>query len=321
MLRHRHPGSHAESHSDRDHVKRPLGTTWLLLVLLLGACAARAPDHPSSEPQEAGERVLFTGAGDIGVCGSAADDSTAALLDEIPGLIWTTGDNAYPAGTERDFARCYEPSWGRHRHRTRPTPGNHEYWTADARAYFDYFGDAAGVPGKGWYSYRYGEWLVVALNSNLATSVKSEQGRWLTKLLAENPSRCTVAYFHHPLVSSGAHGSHADGSDDVNVRPLWEALYRAGAEIVLTGHDHHYERFEPMTPEALPDPDHGIRQFIVGTGGGVLRGKGRQEHPLSETFVAGRHGVLRLTLAPGSYEWAFLEVTGRTLDRGQGRCH
>lgn len=298
----------------------PSRAVWLLPALLLAACAARSPDGTPG-PQETGERVLFTGAGDIGVCGSMGDDSTAMLLDGIPGLIWTTGDNAYPAGTARDFARCYEPSWGRHRHRTRPTPGNHEYWTADARGYFDYFGDAAGTPGKGWYSYRYGEWLVVALNSNLDTAAGSEQGRWLRKLLAENPAQCTVAYFHHPLVSSGAHGSHANRYDDANVRPLWEALHGAGAEIVLAGHDHHYERFAPMTPEGLPDPDHGIRQFIVGTGGGVLRGKGRVEHPLSEAFVAGRHGVLRLTLAPGGYEWAFLDVTGRTLDRGQARCH
>lgn len=265
--------------------------------------------------------MVFTGAGDIAVCGSLADDSTAALLDTIPGRIWTAGDNAYPSGSSRDFAQCYDSSWGRHRDRTNPVPGNHEYWTPGARAYFDYFGEAAGPPGVGYYSYQYGSWLIVALNSNVDTSPGSPQGRWLRALLAEHPSRCSLAYFHHPLVSSGSHGSHSDPYDETNVRPLWDALYEAGVEVVLVGHDHHYERFAPMTPRGLPDPDFGIRQFIVGTGGGVLRGRGTEPHPLSEHFLEGRHGVLRLSLGSEAYSWEFVDVQGRVLDRGTTRCH
>ncbi len=290
-----------------------------LPLLLLAACASRA-EEPAPVPG-AGDAVIFTGAGDIGVCGSLADDSTAVLLDRIPGLIWTTGDNAYPSGSARDFAQCYDPSWGRHRDRTRPVPGNHEYWTPGAAAYFEYFGDAAGLPGQGWYSYRYGHWLVVALNSNLDTSPGSPQERWLRAVLSENPSACTLAYFHHPLVSSGSHGSNADPYDAANVRPIWETLYDAGVEIVLVGHDHHYERFAPMTPRGLPDPDYGIRQFIVGTGGGVLRGRGTEPHPLSEHFLDRRHGVLRLTLGSAGYGWEFIDVLGRVVDRGADRCH
>ena len=290
-----------------------------MLPFLLVACAPRA-GAPAAPPGD-GEPVLFTGAGDIGVCGGAGDDSTAALLDGIPGIIWTTGDNVYPSGSARDFEACYEPTWGRHRHRTRPTPGNHEYWTPGASGYFDYFGEAAGEPGKGWYSYRYGGWLVVALNSNLEIGRYSEQLRWLRKLLADNPSQCTVAYFHHPLVSSGAHGSHTDPYDAVSVRPFWEALYRAGADVVLVGHDHHYERFAPMTPRGEPDPDYGIRQFIVGTGGGVLRSRGREPHALSEVFLEGHHGVLQLALGTEGYTWAFVDVDGRLRDEGEDRCH
>ncbi len=291
----------------------------LTLPMLLAACVPTGRETPI--PPGGGETVVFSGAGDIAVCGSASDDSTAALLDSIQGVIWTAGDNAYPSGSQRDFRQCFDASWGRHRHRIRPVPGNHEYWTPGAGPYFDYFGPAAGEPGKGWYSYRYGAWLVIALNSNVDTSPYSEQMRWLRKLLVDNPSRCSVAYFHHPLVSSGAHGSNADSYDDVNVRPFWELLYRAGVEMVLVGHDHQYERFAPMSPRALPDPDYGIRQFIVGTGGGPLRHRGPATHPLSDVFIEGRHGVLRLTLGPEGYAWQFIDVAGEVLDAGRDRCH
>ena len=290
----------------------------LALPFILVACASTP--EPVVLPED-GEAAIFTGAGDIGVCGSTTDDSTAALLDRIPGVIWTTGDNAYPAGSRRDFVECYHPSWGRHLERTRPTPGNHEYWTPGASGYFDYFGERAGERGRGWYSYRYGGWLVVALNSNLPMDTWSEQSVWLRKLLVDNPSRCAVAYFHHPLVSSGSHGSNDDDDDVVNVRPIWNALYRAGVDIVLVGHDHHYERFAPMTPGATADPENGIRQFIVGTGGGALRGHGREPHPLSEVFLTEDHGVLKLYLGSGWYAWEFLGVDGRVHDSGRESCH
>jgi hypothetical protein len=287
-----------------------------LLLLFVAGCG-RMPR--SAVPPV--ETVLFTGAGDIATCEGNGDDETAALLDLIPGVIWTTGDNAYPAGTAADFQACYDPTWGRHRTRTRPTPGNHEYWTPGALPYFAYFGDAAGEAGKGWYSYRYGEWLIVALNSNIETERWSEQLRWLRKLLAENPSECTLSYFHHPLISSGAHGENSDGYDDANVVPFWEALYNAGADVILVGHDHHYERFAPITPWGAESP-RGIRQFVVGTGGGHLRGRGREpQHPASEAFIQGHHGVLRLTLAPRGYRWEFVASGGRVLDQGDALCH
>ena len=286
------------------------------LLLFLAAGCGSAPRVP--DPAEGA--VLFTGAGDIATCEGRGDDETAALLDRIPGLIWTTGDNAYPAGTTADFQACYDPTWGRHRARTRPVPGNHEYWTPGALPYFAYFGEEAGDAGKGWYSYRYGEWLVVALNSNIQTARGSEQVRWLRRLLRDNPSQCTLAYLHHPLVSSGAHGEDSDSHDDADVSAFWEALYHAGAEVILAGHDHHYERSAPMGPWGGASP-RGIRQFIVGTGGGPLRDRGEERHPTSEALIQGRHGVLKLTLAPGAYAWEFVATGGRVLDRGDAVCH
>ncbi|NIP79486.1 MAG: alkaline phosphatase [Gemmatimonadetes bacterium] len=288
-----------------------------LLVALL-AIASCAGGPPGLRPLV--DVVTFTGAGDIAVCGGAGDDATAAMLDTIPGIIWTTGDNAYPSGSPADFARCYDASWGRHRERTRPTPGNHEYWTPNATGYFQYFGAQAGEAGKGWYSYRYGHWLVVALNTNVPAGRGSEQIRWLDEVLEENPTRCAVAYFHHPLVSSGAHGASADVFDDADVRPIWDRLHDAGVDIVLAGHEHHYERFAPLSPRGRPDPD-GIRQFIVGTGGAVLRGRGERLHPQSQLLIEGHHGVLRLSLGDGGYAWRFVATDGRVMDSGRDLCH
>lgn len=264
--------------------------------------------------------AVLVGAGDIAVCGYETDEYTARLLDTSAGVIWTAGDNAYPSGTAANFAECFHPTWGRHKDRIRPTPGNHEYRTPGAAPYFDYFGEAAGEPGKGWYSYRYGGWLVIALNSNLthlSPQRVEEQMEWLRETLEETPAKCTVAYFHHPLFSSGAHG----GNDDEDVRPFYRALYEAGADVVLVGHDHHYERFAPMDPEGNLDPERGIRQFLVGTGGGALREPGAAVHPHSEFYSDKDHGVLELVLHADSYEWQFLTVRGRGGDTGRGRCH
>jgi hypothetical protein len=266
-----------------------------------------------------GDPVLV-GAGDIASCASSGDEATAALLDGIPGTVFTTGDNAYRSGTVYEFAYCYGPSWGRHKARTKPTVGNHEYDTAGASGYFGYFGAAAGDPDKGYYSYDLGEWHIVALNSMCeevgGCGANSPMVSWLKQDLAANPASCTAAIFHHPLFSSGAvHGN------DPKMRPSWYALYAAGAEVVLNGHEHTYERFAPQTPRGTADPAHGIREFIVGTGGASHYPFGTIE-PNSQVRSSGTFGVLKLTLHPASYDWRFVPEAGKTFtDSGSDQCH
>jgi hypothetical protein len=256
----------------------------------------------------------MVGAGDIASCGSDRDEATAALLERVEGTVFTLGDHAYPDGTREDFERCYAPGWGRHKQRTRPTPGNHEYHSARAEPYFDYFGAAAGERGKGYYSYEVGTWHVVVLNSQVPMGPGSEQEQWLREELDANPSPCTLAYWHRPLFSSGPE------RDTGEVKALWDVLYEAGADVVLGGHDHFYERFAPQTPEGRADPERGIRQFVVGTGGMVLYPLGAVEAN-SEVREANTFGLLKLTLEEGAYAWEFLAVEGDFKDEGRGTCH
>lgn len=229
----------------------------------------------------------------------------------------TLGDNVYDKGTAREFADCYGPTWGRHLGRTRPAPGNHDYGNGRAVAYFDYFGTAAGEPGKGWYSFDLGGWHLVALNSNCAAAggcgPGSEQERWLRADLAAHPRTCTLAYWHHARFSSGLHG------DNDVTEGLWRALHEAGADVVLTGHDHDYERFAPLAPDGRPDAA-GIRQFVVGTGGRSPY-PFRSPVPGSEVRHAAGYGILRLTLKDKGYSWRFLPVDGSTFaDSGEAAC-
>lgn len=274
-----------------------------------------SPGATASAQQDA----TLLAAGDIASCRLDGDSATASLLDRLPGTIAALGDTAYESGTPREFSECYEPTWGRHRDRTRPAPGDHEYRTEDAAGYFGYFGSTAGRPGEGWYSYKVGDWHVIALNSNCGR-VSCEQGspqvQWLEADLAQSNARCTLAYWHHPRFSSGAHGSTR------SVQPLWQALWDGGAEIVLSGHDHDYERFAPLGAGSSPDPDRGMRQFVVGTGGATLRGFGLFPAGGSEVREAGSHGVLQLTLGEGRYDWRFVPVEGESFtDSGSGSCH
>jgi hypothetical protein len=260
---------------------------------------------------------VIVGAGDIAVCGSAGDEATAKVLDSIPGTVVALGDNAYPDGTTANFRDCYGPSWGRHKDRTRPAIGNHEYKTAGAGPYFDYFGSAAGNRGEGWYSYDLGAWHIVVLNSNctiVGCGATSKQATWLKSDLEANADKHILAYWHHPRYSSSLHG------DSLEVQTFWELLYAAGAEIVLNGHDHDYERFGPQDPWARADAAFGIRQFVVGTGGAALRPMGTKE-PNSQIYSM-THGVLMLTLRADGYEWVFVPVAGKTFtDSGTGRTH
>ena len=237
------------------------------------------------------------------------------------GTVFALGDNAYDNGTAAEYANCYQPTWGAVKDRTRPVVGNHEYLkSASAAPYFAYFGAAAGEPGKGWYSYDIGtDWHVVVLNSNctiVGCTAGSEQEQWLRADLAASTRPCTVAMWHHPRFSSGEHGN--DASTDA----FWKALYADGAEVVLNGHDHDYERFAPQNPSAVADPTYGIREFVVGTGGKDFRSFSSTAAANSEVRSIAAHGVLRLNLNSGSYDWTFLAVPGTTLDEsGTGTCH
>ena len=239
--------------------------------------------------------------------------ATAALLDGIAGTVFTLGDHAYQQGTAEDFRRCYEPTWGRHKARTRPTPGNHDYRTSGGRPYFEYFGAAAGSDQRGYYSFDLGDWHIISLNSSLQRNL-SAQAKWLREDLAAHPVDCVLAYWHAPVYSSGPH------TPDTAMREIWSILYRAGADVVLNGHDHIYERFAPQDDKGKPDAEHGIRAFIAGTGGGGVYKIGKVA-PNSEVRDNTAYGVLKLTLAPGRYAWEFVPIPGAKFrDEGAASC-
>lgn len=260
---------------------------------------------------------ILAGAGDIARCATGGDEQTAALLDGIGGTVFAAGDNAYPDGSSRDFAECYAPSWGRHRERTRPVPGNHEYQTPGAAGYKDYFGSAATRSGTTWYAYDLGAWRIYALDSECAAvggcGSSSPQGRWLAADLARHPRRCVAAIWHRPLFSSGLIGGHA------RMAWMWRTLDAAGAEVVVSGHDHDYERFARKHADGTRAAS-GMRQFVVGTGGAGLRGFSSVA-PNSVVRWNSSFGVLVLTLRPASYHWRFVPVGGSTFrDSGSTQC-
>lgn len=322
----------------------------------LGAWVGRLPRNPWLA--RSGPPVL-AGAGDIARCYDADDPAditpplataaaaTARLLDRIPGTVMAVGDNAYELGSPLDYLLCYEPTWGRHRERTRPAAGNHEYLTPGAAGYFAYFGLRAAPP-LGYYSYDIGNWHVVVLNSTPQVYAcwppEIEEGRppdfpspppapeepgpaagracagdvaqqaWLAADLATHRSRCTVAYFHHPRYSSGRHGNH------YQMQRIWDVLYAHGVDVVVSAHDHIYERFAPQDPDANLDETRGIRQFVVGTGGAELY-EIREIQPNSEVRIDDAHGVLALALGDGRYGWAFVTTNGGGVrDSGTDEC-
>ena len=244
-------------------------------------------------------------------------DDTAALVTSIkPDAVLTVGDNQYPKGELVSYQQAYDKTWGAFKDSTYPTPGNHEYGTPEASGYFDYFGARAGEPGKGYYSYKIGDWLFVALNSEIAVSSGSEQLTWLEQELKNNPSTCTLAYWHKPRFSTGGHAS------DPTYDALWRVLYAQGVDIVVNGHSHNYERYLPQNPDGVYDPEKGITEFVSGMGGYGLEGLST---PLSNLVTRQNHafGVLKLSLYPKSAHYQFVPIPGQQTftDTGTVACH
>jgi hypothetical protein len=294
---------------------------------------------------EAAPDPVLMAAGDIacdpattpynGGAGTATQCHQKAVSDLLvagaPDVVAMLGDGVYKCGSLAAYRTSYDSSWGRVKDVTRPAPGNHEYQTtasapqtgcdssnAGAAGYFGYFGAAAGQPGQGWYSYDLGAWHVVSLNSSCSAvggcGPTSPQGTWLQADLAANPRACTLAYWHQPLFGGG--------SNTTTVKPLWDMLSAADADVILTGHQHHYERLQPLTPDGAFDPVRGIREFVVGTGGVNHEAAPTTVPAYTEAINTTIFGALRLTLHDTSYDWSFVPEAGQTwTDSGSASCH
>lgn len=294
----------------------------------------------STSQSEAAEGAVLAGASDIALCDSQGDEATSRLLDQIPGARFTAGDNFQNvpgSGTEVNArTSCFDEtdSWGRFSSSIRPVPGNHDYMSDSGRPYYDYFGSQAGERGKGYYSYDLADgWHIVALNSNLCVNStecepnpasdpdRATQWKWLRDDLARSTRPCTIAYWHHPLFTSG--GPPYGHAGEKKVRPLYQLLYQYGAEIVVNGHNHQYERFAPQDANGNADAEHGIREFVVGTGGASQRRFGSTAANSVERHT-GTYGVIKFTLRNGSYDWQFVPVDNtyqQPDERLSGSCH
>jgi len=287
------------------------------LATWLSACGGT--ESPPPAPAAPASPIDIVAAGDIADCGSDGTQfplavETAALIKPTDSLVLTLGDNTYPIGAPAEFSDCFQLAWGQFKGRIRPSPGNHDYMTTDAGGYFGYFGAAAGPAGRGYYSFDVGAWHVISLNSNVDAGPGSAQHTWLQADLAASNALCTLAYWHHPVFTSGPHGNN------LQMAEIYRLLHAGGVEVVLVGHDHVYERFAPQDADGLADPSRGVRSFTVGTGGARLY-SWRTPMPNSEFRDSSSHGVLRLTLADGSYRWAFVPVGAAARDEGAAQCH
>lgn len=304
----------------------------LALMLVAGACSgsddpAPAPAgttpttvRPSTTTSTTLPVATILAAGDIASCNSGGDEATANLLDARPhALVVTLGDNVTDTGTAAEFANCYDPTWGRHKGRTRPALGEREYGVFRAGGYYGAFGSAAGDPPLGWYSYDLGTWHIIVMNSNcevVGCATGGSQEVWLRQDMGANPRACTLAVMHHPRWTSGTtHGPTPA------VAPLYQALHDAGVDVLLSAHERNYERFPPLDPAGNFDPARGVRQFVAGTGG-------RSHHPLgpplngSQARNDNTFGLLVMTLRPTGYDWQFVPEAGKTFtDAGSGTCH
>lgn len=308
-------------HRGRQTLRHFMGSVGLSALCALAGCFGLEREARVELP---GPGAVVYAAGDIADCsnGRVADSGAARtasliaahLAQDSNALVVTLGDNTYPAGLLAEFTDCYDPTWGRFKARTLPSPGNHEYHTPGAPGYYAYFGRAAGEGQRGYYSTTIGNWQVFSLNSALRGEAFKAQLAWLKSELSATRARCTLAYWHHPMFSSGDHGNHAF------MREAWQLLVDAGAELVLSGHDHDYERFAPQDADGRRDERRGVRQFVVGTGGSHLRPL-RLGRPNSAVNDSSTLGVLRLGLKDNGYEWEFLPVQGgRFTDRGAASC-
>jgi len=264
-------------------------------------------------PPRAVTDAVFVGAGDMAGCALLAPEATAKLLDRIPGTVFTAGDNVYPAGSPGNYSQCYGPTWGRHLWRTLAVPGNHDYAEDRGASYFAYFGAAAGPAGLGYHSHNLGAWHVIMLNSMAPAQAGTPQYEWLRQDLIASTAACTVAVWHHPLFSSGQNGNSPF------MRDVFNLIYQYGVDVVVNGDDHVYERFAPQDANGRSSA-RGVRQFIAGTGGYALYNRGTPQAN-SEVFENKTHGVLKLTLKSGRYDWEFVPIDGQTFrDSGSGSC-
>ena len=300
------------------------------LFLLVAACTTNAPtpNFNASVERTPPKNVLHTLfiAGDIADCRNKTPaQSNAAqtaaqletLLRDAPNAsIITPGDHVYENGTAQEYSACYSPTWGRFKQKTFPAPGNHDYHTPLAASYYDYFGARAGPERRGYYSFDVAGWHVVSLNSNIADDNGAEQIKWLREDLAASNTRCTIAYWHHALFTSSLRGNNR------MMKTAWKILHEAGADIVLSAHDHHYERFIPQDAEGNADVTRGVREFLVGTGGANLSPVIDPPRQNSEVQITRTFGVLQLDLQEGQYTWEFIPTTtSDASDSGAGVCH
>jgi hypothetical protein len=294
------------------------------VLVAFASCTSlpKAAPPPPTAPAPSAKAVVLLAAGDVAWCKDLTGArTTAEILASEPGTIAILGDLAY-RDAPGAFAACYDGSnWGRFKERSHPAAGNHEYHVPHAADYFAYWGPAAGDPAKGYYSFELGSWHLVAVNSNCdqvgGCGAGSAQEEWLRQDLAAHPGGCILAFWHHPLFSSGVKKSSALHPE---MRAIWQDLYDAHSAIVLNGHEHNYERFAPQSPSGEAEPSRGIREFVVGTGGANFSPLGpptaNSEAQRFDTF-----GVLKLTLREKGYAWEFLSPPGGTFkDQGSGNC-
>ena len=278
-----------------------------------------SPTHTfTPTPTSTNTPVYFSGAGDVSICGQTGDDLTAKLLmEEVgSGLYFVAGDSSNENGTLYEYQNCFGPSWGQFLPDMRVVPGNHDYYSDPLENFWIYFDGLAGEPGKGWYSFEHGDWHIVMLNSNcgfVGCGPSSEQLAWLQEDLTQNDSTCSLAIWHHPRFNSGIAGN-ADW-----LYTFWDVLYENGADVVVNGHDHHYERMAKINPGGELDPDDGIRSFIVGTGGVSYYGID-QIQPFSEVRITNHFGIIQFTLMEDRYTWRFINVEGEVMDQGEDTC-